>query len=133
MFYYFFSVHSVNISSDGVSISPSGPISATADTHFTLDCSADITPNPLPPNVSTPYFEWFFGPDNSSLIPSGVNVSSVIISGNTYTSTLLFYPLQLSHTGIYTCRLGGNNKLVNSTNIHVNGKRDNFIYIVYIS
>ena len=118
---YFCPYTSVNISSDGVSISPSGPISATADTYFTLNCSADITPNPLPPNVPSPYFEWFFEPDNSSL-PSGVNVSPVTISGNTYISTLWFSPLRFYHAGIYKCRLGGNNKLVNITTIAVNGE-----------
>ena len=62
------------------------------DGHFyTVNCSVDITPDPLPMNVSYPSFEWFFGPTNSSL-PSGAIVSDVMKSGNTYTSILQFSP-----------------------------------------
>ena len=91
------------------------------DQNVTIECSVDITPNPLPEDVPSPSFGWFFGPTNSSL-PSGVIVSNVTNSGNTYTSTLQFSPLRESHAGMYTCRLGGNERLATNANIAVNGK-----------
>ena len=102
-------------------ISPAGVSTATAGKNFMLECSADITPNPLPIDVASPRFEWFFGPTNTSL-PSGVTVSDVTNSGNAYTSGLLFSPLQESHEGMYTCRLGGNERLAANTVVTVNGK-----------
>ena len=47
--------NSVNISA--VTISPSGPVTATTGETITLQCLADITPNPLPQNTSSPEFE----------------------------------------------------------------------------
>lgn len=89
------------------------------ETGFTLECSAQITlPNSthgLPPT-----YEWFFGPSNASL-PSGVTVSSVTNSGDIYTSTLQFSFLQEHHSGLYTCRLGGNERLAINSNITVKG------------
>ena len=87
--------------------------------NFTLQCSACIM-SPLLDNVPVPTFEWFFGPDNSSL-PSGVTISNVTNSSNTYTSTLQFSTLSESHSGLYTCRLGGNERLAANTNITVKG------------
>ena len=94
----------------------SEPSTETAEENSMIDCSADITTQSDSP---TPAFEWFFGPINTSL-PSGVTVSDVTNSGNTYTSTLQFSPLQESHAGMYTCRLGGNSRLAASTSIIVN-------------
>ena len=99
-----------------MTLSPSGS-NATAKEggNFTLECSADVvTQQDSPP----PSFEWFFGTTNTSL-PSGVTVSAVTSSGNTYTSTLQFSPLLVSHAGLYTCRLGGNQKLSASTAVTV--------------
>ena len=94
-----------------MTISPSGFSTGTAGELFTLECSADILTQTDTP---FPTFEWFFCLTNTSL-PSGVTVSNVTNSGNTYTSTLQFSPLQGSHAGMYTCRLGGNERLaVNS-------------------
>lgn len=88
--------------------------------NFSLACSA-YAKDPLLYNVTVPAFEWFFGPDNSSL-PSWVTVSTVTNSSNTYTSTLQFsVPLESSHSGLYTCRLGGNKRLAANTNITVKG------------
>ena len=87
--------------------------------NFTLKCSAYI--RTLPENVPLPTFEWFFGPDNSSQLPSGVIVSNMMNSSNTYTSTLEFSTLSESHSGLYTCRLGGNERLAANTNITVKG------------
>ena len=91
--------------------------SATGE-NFTLDCSVTIAPNPLPENVSLPTYEWFFGPNNASL-PFGVAVSNVTNINNTYTSALHFSPLSQSHAGMYTCRLGGNERLANNITISV--------------
>ena len=102
--------------------SPPGPITATDGKTFTLECSADIAPSPLPQNTSSPTLEWYYGPTNASL-PSGVTVSNETISDNTYTSTLLFSPLQGFHAGMYTCRLRGNKRLAAITVIAVNGNK----------
>ena len=105
-----------------MTISPSNHNIGVAGETFILSCSADITPHPLPKNVPFPSFQWFYGPTNASL-PSGVTVSDVINSGNTYTSTMQFTPLQGFHAGIYTCRLGGNEGLAaTSTIITITGK-----------
>ena len=103
-------------------MSPPGPITATAGNTFTLECLADIAPSPLPQNISSPTLKWYFGPTNASL-PSGVTVSNENISGNSYTSTLLFSPLRGSHAGMYTCRLRGNERLAAITMISVNGNK----------
>jgi hypothetical protein len=66
-------------------------------------------------------FEWFFGPDNSAL-PSGVMVSDMIKSGNTYSTSLDFSPLSLSHSGMYTCRLWNYSTQAASANITVFSK-----------
>ena len=89
-----------------------------------LECSVDITTDPLPQNVPFPTFEWFFDSTNTSL-PSGVTVSDVTNSGNTYTSILQFSPLLVSHTGMYTCRFGDNRRLAANTMITVNPGKHN--------
>ena len=91
------------------------------DHDVTIECSVNITTNPLPEDIPYPNFEWFFGSTNTSL-PSGVMVSNVTNSGNTYTSTLQFSPLQESHVGMYTCQLGGNERLAANIEITVNGR-----------
>ena len=96
-------------------------VTSRAGTNFTLECSAVITPNPLPFNVPYPSFEWFFGTGNSSL-PFGISESRVSHSGNNYKSSLQFTPLNQSHAGMYTCRLGGNTLLAAHTTLRVNGK-----------
>ena len=99
-------------------LSPSGP-SIAGDT-VSLMCSATlIDPVPLPANVPYPTFEWFFGPSGNAPLPSGVTTRANF-SGYTFTSTLLFSPLNQSHAGMYTCRIGAGT-LANSTNISVNG------------
>lgn len=110
---------SVNISE--VSLVPSGSSTKSAgEIDFTLNCSAQITPDPLPTNVPPPSFQWFFGPGNATL-PCGVTVSNVANRGNNYTSTLHFPFLQEHHSGTYTCRLGGNERLAVNSNITVEG------------
>ena len=97
-----------------MSISPSETIIETVGEIFNLSCSANISISPSQ-NVT---FEWFFGPDNSTL-PTGVIVSNVTNNSNTYTSTLQLSSLTQSHAGTYTCRIGGNKRLAASTTVTV--------------
>ena len=103
-----------------MTISPGTSVIRGAGENLSLECSVEITPNPLPQNVPVPIIDWFFGPNNTSL-PSGVTcltpLSTVMGSGNTYSSTLQFSPLQQSHAGMYTCRLGSNARLAVSAMI----------------
>ena len=100
-----------------VVISFSGPSATivTAGETATLECSADITPNPLPQNRSFPFFEWFFGPTNEPR--SSTTTRS---SDNTYTSTLQIAMVGESDEGMYTCRVRGNQRTAVSTMITVN-------------
>ena len=103
-----------------VTITPSA-VSNTAivGTSFSLVCSTTVETQADSP---TPNFDWFFGPNNVSL-PSGVTLMATVMgSGNTYSSTLQFSPLQQSHAGMYTCRLGSNARLAVSAMITINGK-----------
>ena len=97
--------------------------SGIAGTAFSLLCSATlIHPIPLPSNVPSPNFEWLYSPEGNASLPTGVTpMATVLMSGNTYSSTLLFSPtLNESHAGMYTCRLGGG-RLANSTVVSVDG------------
>ena len=97
----------INYMIDPVTISPSGP--GIAGNTFSLMCSSKLLdPIPLPPNVPSPNFEWFFGPNSSASLPSGVTpMETVLKSGYVYSSTLQFSPtLNESHAGMYTCRFG---------------------------
>ena len=88
-------------------------------TGFMLNCSAHII-IPSPDCVPPPSFKWFF--NSSEPLPLNVTVSNVTNNNNTYTSTLRFPALSESaHTGLYTCRLGGNERLAASTNVTVKG------------
>ena len=98
-----------------VSISPSNATIRTAEEFLNLSCSADIILDSLSQDVT---FEWFFGPNNSTL-PTGVTVSNVTNNSNTYTSTLQLSSLTQSHVGTYTCRIGGNKRLAASATVTV--------------
>ena len=111
------------ICTPSVAISPAG--STTAGETYSLTCLATLAPSdpPLPdPNIPSPIFEWFFGPNGNAPLPSGVTPTDTILSSDTYTSTLHFSPLNQSHTGNYTCRLGAVS--LNSAMITVNGIAD---------
>ena len=112
------------------------------ETGYSLMCSTILVdPIPLPSDVPTPTFQWFFGPNGNGTLPSGVTPSMTSSSmssnphGITYTSTLQFPPLYHSlHTGWYTCRIGAG-ILANSTFVTVNNKEqgryieyNNYIY-----
>ena len=86
---------------------------------FTLNCTVDISP---PEDVVSPLtLEWLYGLTNISL-PSQTNVMESNPSRITYINTLHFSPLQQSHKGIYTCHIGGNERLVANTIVKVKGK-----------
>ena len=110
-------------SSVSVAISHSG--STTAAEVYSLVCSATLYPNrnpPLPdPNIPSPTFEWFFGPNGNALLPSGLTPTPTVLNSGTYTSTLQFSPLSQSHAGNYTCQLGAGS-LANSIMFTVDGK-----------
>ena len=99
---------------------PSG--STTAGENSSLLCSANII---ITNDETQPTFEWFFGPNNRSL-PSGVNVTptAAMDAQNmyNYSSSLQFSPLNQSHTGTYTCRLGNNARLADTALFTVTSK-----------
>ena len=90
-------------------ISPSIEEFAGATTN--LQCSIAID---LPDDV---IFEWFFGPNSNDPLPSGVTDPVMTSSGNNYTSTIQLSPLLPSHTGMYTCRLRGKERIAATTTI----------------
>ena len=110
---------------DPVIISPSGM--STAGETYSLMCSTTLfDPFPLPSDVPSPTFEWFFGPNGNASLPSGVTPMATAMNSNstsiTYTSTLQFSPLsQPLHEGIYTCRIGAG-ILANHAMVTVNRK-----------
>ena len=102
-----------------VTISPSAASNtAIAGTNFSLVCSATVETQDDSP---TPNFDWFFGPNNASLPSDVTPMATVMGSGNNYSSTLQFSPLQQSHAGMYTFRLGSNARLAVTTMITVEG------------
>lgn len=108
-----------------MTISPCASCSRTIGDSITLRCSADVVTQPDSPS---PYFEWFFGPANASLSSSGM-VSNGTRNGSSYYSTLHFASLSLSHAGMYTCRLGGNERLAAKAQLVVNGKKTQLISV----
>ena len=112
----------LNFNDPPVTISPSGS-TGTAGWTCSLTCSTTLNSDsvPLPSDVPSPTYEWFFGPNNSSL-PSGVNPMGTIFNNvDTYTSTLQFSALSESQAGMYTCRLGPG-RLANHAMVTVNRK-----------
>ena len=93
------SFNAVNIGPISISDSVAEIVGGTIN----LQCSVDITPNPLPDGTSTPEFEWFYGGTfNQSLN------SSTTVNGSIYASTYSISPVRESDGGMYTCRLRGN-------------------------
>ena len=116
--------NSASLLDQSVAISPSGH--NTAGETYLLICSATLRANrDIPssdPDMPSPTFEWFFGPNGNDPLPSGLMQPVTEFNSFTriYTSTLQFSPLSQSHTGNYTCRLGAGS-LVNSAMVTVNG------------
>ena len=109
--------HPVTIISSGSTI---------AGETYSLNCSAILfDPIPLPSDVPSPNFQWFYGPNGSASLHSGLTPPTTVMSSSnstscTYTSALQFSPLNQSHAGNYTCRLGAG-RLVNSAMVTVDG------------
>ena len=98
-----------------------GPLSISESTTenfgdtITITCSTEFVPYVYPPPTVNVNFEWFFGPDNSTL-PADIDVikSRITKNSSTYSTTLRFSPLQSTHEGMYTCHF-----YVNRGNIHL--------------
>ena len=105
-----------------VTISPSGSIGTAGET-YSLTCSATTFDSiSLPSDVPSPTFEWFFGPNGTASLPSGVTPTPTMMdNGTTYTSTLQFSPLSQYHAGMYICRIG-TGTLASSSMVTVNSK-----------
>ena len=113
-----------------VTISPSGSTGIAGET-YSLMCSTTLhlSSIPLPSDVPSPTFEWFFGPNNSSLSSGVTSPETTFDNLDTYTSTLQFSPLSQSHAGMYTCRLGPG-RLASHAMVTVNGTIDNIVIIL---
>lgn len=97
-----------------MTITPSG--SETNGEPYILTCSATlIDPTPLPANVPSPNFHWYFGPTGNGPLPPDVTLMTTTSNSYTYSSTLVFSPLVQSHAGTYTCRLGAGSLAENVT------------------
>ena len=96
-------------------ISLSSPNVGYAGVTTSLMCSTIIASGPSPQDV---IFEWSFGPDGNSTLPSGVAAYVTEINNN-YTSILEFAPILSAHAGLYTCQFGGNQNLRESASVTV--------------
>ena len=116
----------VRFNLDHVTFSTSTGSTATTagQRDYSLTCSVTLfEPASLPSDVPPPNFQWLFN-DIPSL-PSGVTAMPTVMSSSnstseTYTSILQFSPLNQSHAGMYTCRLGPG-RLERSAMVTVNG------------
>ena len=93
----------------------------TAGDNYSLTCSTTLITNPLPTDVPSPTFQWFYDPNGNAPLPSGVTPRATILGiNNTYSSTLQFSQLSQYHAGMYTCQLGARRLAANKT-VFVNG------------
>ena len=109
-----------------VTITPGQSISGNVgESRLGLECSVNITTDPFPPDVHRPFFTWLFAAPNHTSLLELIPLQNFAVSTNnyshTYTSTLKFPLLLVSHAGMYMCQLGGNEGLRASTNVTVNG------------
>ena len=84
-----------------------------AEIDFSVSCSV----SGAPPN--TDVLEWLFA---GSTLPDDIITTSQTETSShitTYTSTLVFPPLQLYHTGVYTCRIRCNERPAGTINITI--------------
>ena len=105
-----------------MTISSSVPSDCTQP--FSLVCSVEINDGRKSGagNTPSPTFEWFFDPNGNTSLPSGLTtiLSSISAASTIYSSSLQFpRPPLHSHAGNYTCRVGGNSKLVATARISV--------------
>ena len=85
-----------------------------------------VEPSPLPADMPTPTFQWFFGPNGSDSLPSGLTPPATITDNDTniisYISILDFPQLsQRLHAGMYTCRIGAG-RLSSTVTVDINGR-----------
>ena len=106
---------SVNINT--ITVSLTAPVTGFAGNCLSLICSSVISFFPPPRDM---IFEWFFGPNGNSSLPTGVITPDVTNISSNYTSTLEFSPLLPIHAGLYTCQFGGNQKLRKNASVTVN-------------
>ena len=92
-----------------VNISQTAPIGLNAQEPFTLECSVEIFPDPLPHNISSPTFQWTINNSSRS------NYSSIISNAtknDSHYSTSQLLPLPQEFTSrTYTCNVMGNREL----------------------
>lgn len=94
-----------------VSISQSTAVPLSSEESFSLTCSVDLSPNPLPDNISYPLFEWTIQNNSTSLVNYSENFSNTTKDGSTYSSTLWILEMLESNSSIYTCIFMGNTRL----------------------
>ena len=112
-------------------ITPSIQNTGTIGELFNLTCSVDISPYPLPDNVKPPTFEWTHDTANEILPRVSVTPSNTTTSSATYSSILQFSPLLVSHSGSYTCKVGGNGLLQANATLNVTGAHVIYYYNYY--
>lgn len=95
----------MNIQDVSLSISDPGSENLIVGMNVTLECNVVVIVKDAP----KPVVEWSYNNASMSL-PSGVTELDAVHTGDAYVSTLRFSPLQASHAGMYTCRLGDNSK-----------------------
>ena len=81
-----------------------------------------MSPYPLPDNVKPPTFEWIHDTANEILPSVSVTPSNTTTSSATYSNILQFSPLLVSHSGIYRCKVGGNELLQAIATLDVTGE-----------
>ena len=111
----------ITVNSSRPVITPSTQNTGTVGQLFDLTCSIDISPYPLPDNVEQPTFEWIHDTANEILPSVSVTPSNTTTSSATYSSILQFSPLLVSHSGSYTCKVGGNELLQAIATLNVTG------------
>ena len=102
-------------------ITPSIMNTGTIGELFNLTCSVDISPYPLPDNVKPPTFEWIHDTANEILPSVSLTTSNATIASATYSTVLQYSPLLESHSGSYTCKVGGNELLQANATLNVTG------------
>ena len=94
---------------------------------YSVGCATILVePSPLPAAMPTPTFQWFFGPNGSDSLPSGLTPPTTFTVNDTniisYMSMLEFPQLsQRLHAGMYTCRIGAG-RLSNTVTVDINGR-----------
>ena len=111
----------ITVNSGRPVITPSIMNTGTIGELFNLTCSVDISPYPLPDNVKPPTFEWTHDTANEILPSVSLTLSNTTTSSATYSTVLQFSPLLESHSGSYTCKVGGNELLQAIATLYVTG------------